>query len=1092
MAKTKTKKPTGLTLSRNKRTFSMGWGCASKDHDGGQELKFYEYYNSYNQYWAWSSSSILQNDISISASARAATKNISFSSYYPTTRDVLTKVEFLVRGHRKGSKYSWSSWASKSFSVSVPYDPIISEALDQSGDQTTTFSWTSSVSDSDGHPFYDYEWETVLTVNGADPPWGSPDYHHVDNGIDPDTGGSDTGSHTVNGASIAWSVNKGSGAVTISENASIVYANSTDTYIRWFRVRARGAGGASSWVQERHVYGMPAKVTWVYGTTPPYAVKTTGNSSWSVGMSWTSVSGNYGSKNRINPIDYLQAQYCIQSPLITSNISNNTYSSTLSFNPNEASWTDAPGGVVWTVYGFAAYSFSLSEDIPDNKTLYVRVNTVHDRKTTYGDVIEVSGARRFLSSPSGLLINDVDGEEHRILITKPQNNTDIPNSFTAIYYRSKEGAAEERVVGIVPWGEESGTMIIQCPSWSDTDAPGLGMKTFVGNYTPITPTSTAALPDNYTVFNRLMESNGVDWLAGAIPIPPKLEIRKYAPSPYDTIEASWDWRWTEANGAELSWADRNDAWSSTNEPSTYTISGIHASIWNITGLEPTTWHVRCRLLRENSDGVSYGSYSKIRSVTLSTNPETPGLTTDTPTIKTGDSFTIYWNYFNEDGTEPESAEIGEATVSDGNVTYPDAGFRTVSKNTYDQKETLNAADLEWEAGSTHYLVVRVKSISGQISVWSKPLAINVVNPITASISGTIISTGVLTSLPFTVTVSGVGTDGIASAMITRKDSYSIVRPELRPDEAPEDGFAGETIAYGSISGSGDIVFSRENLIGHFDDGATYIIVGNIVDSYGQTSTTDPHEFTVSWSHHALMPSATITIDEDNLAAIIDLDAVQGAVSGDKVDIYRLSADKPELIVKGGTMGTTYVDPYPTLGKFGGHRIVYITKDGDYITDDRTLAMVDYPDEDDEITTGYIEYFGAVIDFGSEQVRLPYNIELSNKWSKDFTEVKYLGGSVQGYWNRAVERTGSIKTSVVIEEDEVGPETMRTLRRLAMWPGICHVRTPDGSSYAANIDVSEDRESQWVRRLASVTLDITRVDVEQLDGMTMREWQDITE
>lgn len=99
-------------------------------------------------------------------------------------------------------------------------------------------------------------------------------------------------------------------------------------------------------------------------------------------------------------------------------------------------------------------------------------------------------------------------------------------------------------------------------------------------------------------------------------------------------------------------------------------------------------------------------------------------------------------------------------------------------------------------------------------------------------------------------------------------------------------------------------------------------------------------------------------------------------------------------------------------------------------------------------------------------------------------TKYLGGSVAGDWNTAVERTGTIKTRVAVQYD---PELLSSMRRLANYSGICHVRTPDGSSYAANVNVSEDREEKKINMISSFSLDITRIDSEGFDGVTYTEW-----
>lgn len=198
--------------------------------------------------------------------------------------------------------------------------------------------------------------------------------------------------------------------------------------------------------------------------------------------------------------------------------------------------------------------------------------------------------------------------------------------------------------------------------------------------------------------------------------------------------------------------------------------------------------------------------------------------------------------------------------------------------------------------------------------------------------------------------------------------------------------------------------------------------------------------------------------------------------GDVCDIYRLSTDKPELIVSGAEFDVLYVDPYPALGEMGGHRVVYRTINGDYITAKNEFAWVDYMDT--------VDIFATIIDFDGEQVVLPYDLSLSNKWSKDFTETKYLGGAVQGDWNRSISRTGSVKTKIAVREDS---DLIEKMRRLAVYPGVCHVRTPDGSSYSANVEVSEDREEKKINMIADFSLDITRVDSEGFDGLPYLSW-----
>ena len=249
----------------------------------------------------------------------------------------------------------------------------------------------------------------------------------------------------------------------------------------------------------------------------------------------------------------------------------------------------------------------------------------------------------------------------------------------------------------------------------------------------------------------------------------------------------------------------------------------------------------------------------------------------------------------------------------------------------------------------------------------------------------------------------------------------------------------------------------------------------------------PNEFTVSWDHQPVIPTATVEIDEGRYAAKIKASTPSGYTpqQGDSIDIYRLSADKPQLIISNGIPEQVYVDPYPAFGEFGGHRIVYKSVYGDYIVDSdngRLFSWIDTGVEDGDI----IESPFSILNFSEGNAEILYNINLSNSWKKDFKETKYLGGHVQGDWTPGVGRTGSISTVSVISQDQ---DTIKQIRRLADYPGIVHIRTRDGSSFSANVEVSETMNYDSYE-LASYSLSFTRVDAEGLEGMTLEDWNRI--
>jgi hypothetical protein len=161
---------------------------------------------------------------------------------------------------------------------------------------------------------------------------------------------------------------------------------------------------------------------------------------------------------------------------------------------------------------------------------------------------------------------------------------------------------------------------------------------------------------------------------------------------------------------------------------------------------------------------------------------------------------------------------------------------------------------------------------------------------------------------------------------------------------------------------------------------------------------------------------------------------------------------------------------------GGYRFVLRTANGDYITAEDTLAWTDI--------SASLDTPENIIDFGTGRALLEFNTDLSHAWAKDFKETKYLGGSIQGDWNPAVSRTGTLNAVVTADNTD----TVEIMRRLATYAGVCHVRTKDGSSYAADVQVSESYAQDSAHKVVSYNLSVTRVDSDGYDGMTLAEWR----
>jgi hypothetical protein len=547
----------------------------------------------------------------------------------------------------------------------------------------------------------------------------------------------------------------------------------------------------------------------------------------------------------------------------------------------------------------------------------------------------------------------------------------------------------------------------------------------------------------------------------------------------DTIRVKFDIPWQAATGAELSWSDHEDAWESTDGPQTYEIESADITAWNIGGLTAgKRWYVRVRLIKEDDNKTRFSGYSETQSIDLSSAPVVPVMSLSAAVIRADGEVTASWSFVSTDGSSQVAATIAQVI----NGTY-----RTLVNVSTAQRAVISAERAGWTTGESYELSVCVTSESGRRSGWSAPVAVHVADPITASISQsslveqTLTEDGVertvmsLTEMPLTVTVIGAGLGGVTRLVIERAETYRITRP----DERDFNGYDGETIAIYTQTGEAAITIDNDDLIGALDDGAKYRLIATVQDGIGQHAEVE-QEFEVHWSHQAVIPEATVVIDQTNMIAKLTPIKPTGAADTDMCDIYRLSVGRPELIYPDAVFGQTYVDPYPTIGPNGGHRFVTRTANGDFITADAELAWTDMTEADGDI----VESDSNIINFGYGRVELAYNVDLSNTWKKDFTETKYLGGSVQGDWNPAVSRSGTL-SAVVLADDT---DTIEAFRRLAVYAGICHVRTKDGSSYAADVQVAESYAQDTAHKIAAFDLTITRVDSEDFDGLTLAEWE----
>lgn len=197
-------------------------------------------------------------------------------------------------------------------------------------------------------------------------------------------------------------------------------------------------------------------------------------------------------------------------------------------------------------------------------------------------------------------------------------------------------------------------------------------------------------------------------------------------------------------------------------------------------------------------------------------------------------------------------------------------------------------------------------------------------------------------------------------------------------------------------------------------------------------------------------------------------------------VYRREFDGSFIEIASGLDGSknTYVtDPHPSLD-YARYRIVATAKDTGAVT---YYDPPGYPVGGTSIIIQWDEKWSTFDTFGIEDaleqppwtgslLKLPYNIDVSDKHDPDVEHIEYIGRKHPvGYYGTQLGEKST--WNVVIDKNDV--ETLYALRRLAIWMGNVYVREPSGSGYWASINVLFSKKHDELT--IPVTIDVTRVE-----------------
>ena len=602
---------------------------------------------------------------------------------------------------------------------------------------------------------------------------------------------------------------------------------------------------------------------------------------------------------------------------------------------------------------------------------------------------------------------------------------------------------------------------------------------------------------------------------GTIPATPS-KITRYDVLALTEVHLYWN-AVANAEHYEVEWTHRKDYFDSASETQTESTAD-NTPNRIITGLDvadnKNTWYFRVRAV--NSNGNS--GWSEAISIVFGEKPAAPTTWAETTTAIVGEDVHLYWVHNSEDGSSQVAAQLElitngtTTTITVNNSTDPDERDKT---SEYSFQTALYAE------GTTLLWRVRTRGVLDEYGDWSVQRTVKIYAPPTLRF-------GVSGTNNWYWDTFNFNTDDIYTAPGTGGELIEVLRTfpfyvsaEAGPSTQNAVGYNVSVVAnetYETIDQVGRTVWISEGqeLYSKFftaysntlfivlnagdidlENGMSYTIRCTVSMDSGLTAEASG-TFSVSWDVEDFDLDAEIIIDYSNLSANImpyctrnveDTNEPEQVTDEDDVEtelvenvvlsVYRREYDGRFVeIAKGldNEQSIAVTDPHPALD-FARYRIVALDKTTGHISfydvpgepmeekavilqwdEDWSEYNLD-PDNDEEAPT----WSGSLL-------KLPYNIDVSDKYSPDVALVEYIGRQHPvSYYGTQLGVTATWNMEIDAEDKD----TLYGLRRLAIYTGDVYVREPSGSGYWAQVGVSFQQKHLGVT--IPVTLDIKRVE-----------------
>lgn len=510
----------------------------------------------------------------------------------------------------------------------------------------------------------------------------------------------------------------------------------------------------------------------------------------------------------------------------------------------------------------------------------------------------------------------------------------------------------------------------------------------------------------------------------------------------------------DSTGTELTWSDEEDTWKSTKEPETHEFTWSDGQITHggqtyhdsaeitIKGLsEGNKYFVRARRYYEG-ETTSYGRYSNTATVLTSEKPA--GVVARcNKYIADGQPLQVYWT-FSGNGIQTE----WQIVQSNGTVIESGKGSLGTARISAERLKSL-------AVNNSLTFTVQVSTGSGFVS--SEEKAVTILEKPTLSIN----SPATMTAQPYSFTASSNKACDLTVIVTAHGSTGQFPQGVLNQP-------AGDTIYSDVVSPTwtnGSATVTLPVCDGFWDLGSYELsVVAEDRDTKLRSSEATA-DFKVAWANKAVDPDDFITltpideIDEDGdhiLAVQIDLTPPTGSRASDVYDIYRMDGGQPCLIGRGFPLTYTGVDEFAPFGDNEelSYRVAIRTVDGD-----TEFADIEY-----ELPSKSLR-----LDWQGGSLELPYGNSIGDTYKKDVEFRQHMDGSVDGYWNRNIEHGGSYNSSII---KLIQPEEVNMARALARYAGAVFVRTPNGSAFPADVQVTD--LSVKNKAVTAIAIDATEV------------------